>query len=78
MIIPNTLMLELERLITYAFDNEAGFINEFFPDTGPDWSLERCYLASERTEIALIHDDGSLIETTIPTLNFISWVNGNL
>lgn len=74
---PNAFLLEMERFITHAFDNEQEFINYFVPELA-GWTLEECYMASGRTRLYLRNYDGQDITKTILTLEFISWVNGNL
>lgn len=82
---PNAFLLEMERFITHAFDNEEDFIKRFFPHLEEGWTLEECHMASGQTKVVL--DDFNVVsdgpnrgrETwVVLTLDFISWVNGNV
>lgn len=63
----------LKDIISAAFSNEAEFLNRFFGHS--ECELLECYMASERTKIAVLMPCGETVTTTIPTDEFMDWVD---
>lgn len=66
----------LRKCIEAAFTHHDDFMDTFWDgwrDSGI-WELHECYMASERTKIVVLRDDGGFISNAISTDQFISWV----
>jgi hypothetical protein len=62
----------LSRYIRKAFDNEEDFLVRFWNGDRHDELLE-CYMASERTRIAVLVESGATVTDTISTTEFMDW-----
>lgn len=62
----------LSATIQRAFDNETLFLQRFWDGDEGNELLE-CYMASERTRIAVLMEDGTTVTTTIKTDEFLDW-----
>lgn len=62
----------LSATIQKAFDNETLFLRRFWDGDEGDELLE-CYMASERTRIAVLMGNGTTATTTIKTDDFLEW-----
>jgi hypothetical protein len=66
----------LRKCIEAAFTYHDEFMDTFWcgwRDNGI-WELHECYMASERTKIVVLREDGGFITNTISTDKFIAWV----
>ena len=66
------LICLLNDAISKAFDNEREFLKRFWKGNEDD-ELVECYMASERTRIAVLVDSGATVTDTIPTDEFLEW-----
>jgi hypothetical protein len=71
----------LSRYIGAAFKYEEEFLAKFWCGKTRNLSqteLHECYMASERTRIVVIVEDGLMCTAFISTQEFIAWVEGML
>ncbi|WP_417459176.1 hypothetical protein [Kordiimonas sp.] len=70
----------LSRCIETAFVHSESFLDEFWPKwrEGGIEGLHECYMASERTKIVVMREDGGFITQAISTQDFICWVERTL
>lgn len=62
----------LAAVIGKAFEHEREFLTRFWRGD-PNDELMECYMASERTRIAVLVSSGATVTDTIPTAEFIEW-----
>lgn len=62
----------LNSYISKAFQYEREFVDTFWQGNDVDELIE-CYMASERTRIAVLVESGATVTTTISTDAFINW-----
>ena len=66
----------LRKCIEAAFTHHDEFLDTFWSgwrDNGI-WELHECYMASKRTKIVVLREDGGFVTNTISTDKFIVWV----
>ena len=68
----NVLTDLLSLYICKVFDNEDDFLADL-TDGFQDAELLECYMASERTKIVVLTNEGQHITTTIPTAEITAW-----
>ena len=62
----------LAAVIGKAFEREREFLIRFWRGD-PNDELMECYMASDRTRIAVLVSSGATVTDTIPTSEFIEW-----
>ena len=62
----------LAAVIGKAFEREREFLVRFWRGD-PNDELMECYMASDRTRIAVLVSSGATVTDTIPTSEFIEW-----
>lgn len=64
----------LSQYIGKAFEYEDDFLSQFWRGSDAEELIE-CYMASERTRIAVLVNSGAHVTDTISTNDFICWCN---
>lgn len=70
------MIVGLRRCIGAAFEHEESFLDRFWNGWRINMTgLHECYMASERTKIVVLRNDGGFATTSISTDDFLLWVD---